>query len=91
VVQPPECVAGRPVFFSLGNHVFDQQYPETKRGLIADCTIRNGSMGCSAIATETAPGSAMPQVSATSEAARALGACPATLTLPATVSGFSLR
>jgi poly-gamma-glutamate synthesis protein (capsule biosynthesis protein) len=25
VVQTPECVRGRPVFFSLGNHVFDQR------------------------------------------------------------------
>jgi poly-gamma-glutamate synthesis protein (capsule biosynthesis protein) len=39
VIQPPECVDGRPVFYSLGNHVFDQKYPATKRGLIAACSV----------------------------------------------------
>jgi poly-gamma-glutamate synthesis protein (capsule biosynthesis protein) len=32
VVQTPECIEGHPVFFSLGNHVFDQTYPPTKEG-----------------------------------------------------------
>ena len=26
VVQEAECIAGKPVFFSLGNHLFDQKY-----------------------------------------------------------------
>ncbi|MEO7651145.1 MAG: CapA family protein, partial [Bryobacteraceae bacterium] len=31
VVQKPECVSGRPVFYSLGNHVFDQKYPRRRK------------------------------------------------------------
>jgi poly-gamma-glutamate synthesis protein (capsule biosynthesis protein) len=62
VVQPPECVGGKPVFFSLGNHLFDQKYPDTKKGLIADCRIRGGVLRCTAISTETPAGSAFPQI-----------------------------
>ena len=89
VVQAPECVLGRPVFFSLGNHVFDQKYPETKQGLIADCRIRGGVLSCSGIATSAAPGSAMPQLA--SAGADDFRACPVTLSRPAAVSGFALR
>ena len=56
VVQAPECVGGRPVFYSLGNHLFDQKYPATKQGLIADCRIRSGTLRCTGIATENASG-----------------------------------
>jgi len=31
-VQAPACIEGRPVFFSLGNHLFDQKYAETRDG-----------------------------------------------------------
>ena len=44
VVQAPACVEGRPVFFSLGNHLFDQKYAETKDGLIADCSVHGGRL-----------------------------------------------
>ena len=93
VVQSPECVLGRPVFFSLGNHVFDQKYTETKQGLIADCRIRRGVLSCNGISTSTPPGSAMPQLSSASVpvGADALRACPVNLTRPVTVNGFSLR
>jgi poly-gamma-glutamate synthesis protein (capsule biosynthesis protein) len=93
VVQAPECVLGKPVFFSLGNHVFDQKYPETKKGLIADCRIRSGVLSCGGISTVTPPGSAMPQLAdgdASIDAER-LRACPVTLRRPATVNGFWLR
>ncbi len=53
VVQPAECIAGRPVFFSLGNHVFDQKYPATKTGLIADCRISGRKMTCGGILIQT--------------------------------------
>jgi hypothetical protein len=53
VVQPPACLDGRPVFYSLGNHVFNQKYDITKRGLIADCRIDGDRLSCSGLATET--------------------------------------
>jgi len=42
IIQQPEIIDGKPVFFSLGNHLFDQKYPETKEGLIVDIRIHNG-------------------------------------------------
>lgn len=93
VVQAPECVLGRPVFFSLGNHVFDQKYPATKQGLIADCRIRHGVLSCDGISTSTPPGSAVPQFSSASASVRTdnLKACPVNLRPPVTVNGFSLH
>jgi hypothetical protein len=93
VVQAPECVGGRPVFFSLGNHVFDQKYPATKEGLIADCSIRGGVLSCEGISTSTPPASAMPQLSpaSASVAGDALRACPVRLARRVAVNGFSLR
>jgi poly-gamma-glutamate synthesis protein (capsule biosynthesis protein) len=60
VVQRPECVHRRPVFFSLGNHVFDQRYPETKDGLIADCRVHGRKMRCGGVRTHARQGSAFP-------------------------------
>jgi poly-gamma-glutamate synthesis protein (capsule biosynthesis protein) len=62
VVQAAECVGGKPVFFSLGNHLFDQKYPDTKKGWIADCRIRGGVLRCGGISTETPAGSSFPQI-----------------------------
>ncbi|GLH80298.1 hypothetical protein SSBR45G_52070 [Bradyrhizobium sp. SSBR45G] len=67
VVQPPACVDGKPVFYSLGNHVFDQKYPLTKRGLIADCEIKDDRLVCRGLGTRTPDGSAYPAL-ATAEA-----------------------
>jgi poly-gamma-glutamate capsule biosynthesis protein CapA/YwtB (metallophosphatase superfamily) len=53
VVQAAECVNGHPVFFSLGNHLFDQTYPPTKDGLIADCKLGRGVLICRGIPTHT--------------------------------------
>ena len=53
VVERPECVDGHPVFFSLGNHLFDQTYPPTKDGLIADCLLDGGLLSCEGIRTHT--------------------------------------
>lgn len=60
VVQPPECIDGHPVFFSLGNHMFDQTYPPTKEGLIADCRLTSGRLSCQGIRTQTARGTSIP-------------------------------
>jgi poly-gamma-glutamate synthesis protein (capsule biosynthesis protein) len=87
VVQAPECVLGRPVFFSLGNHLFDQKYPATKRGLIADCHVRAGVLQCRGISTATPAGSAFPQFGEP----EMLPPCAVTLPPPVTVNGFSLR
>ncbi|ANH66544.1 CapA family protein [Mitsuaria sp. 7] len=52
VVQPPECVEGRPVFFSLGNHVFDQKYADAKSGLLAQCGWTDaGGLSCAGLRT----------------------------------------
>ena len=53
VVQMPECVDGHPVFFSLGKHLFDQTYPPTKEGLIAECRLSGGRLTCQGIRTHT--------------------------------------
>jgi poly-gamma-glutamate synthesis protein (capsule biosynthesis protein) len=63
VVQAPEMIAGKPVFFSLGNHLFDQKYPATKQGLIADCRISRRTLLCRTITTHTAKNSFFPEIS----------------------------
>lgn len=90
VVQPPECVHGRPVFYSLGNFVFDQRYPETKEGLIAECTVMSRRLRCGALRTHTRLGSAMPVVRGRPEAS-GLAHCDVRLAGPLTVSGYALR
>jgi len=87
VVQAPECVQGRPVFFSLGNHLFDQKYPATKQGLIADCHIRAGVLECAGIGTQTPTGSAFPQPGVASF----VPSCPVRLAPPANVNGYAVR
>ena len=62
VIQEPEMVMGKPVFFSIGNHLFDQKYADTKAGLIVDCNICDGYFECSGIITHTAPNSFYPRV-----------------------------
>jgi len=65
VIQKPELIQGRPVFFSLGNHLFDQKYPSTKEGLIADIQIKDGSISCNGIFTHTQHNSFYPEISDT--------------------------
>jgi len=89
VVQAVECVLGKPVFFSLGNHLFDQKYPATKHGLIADCRIHGNDLRCGGIPTITPMGSAFPQI-APGSAGDALQGCPVTLQPPLVVDGVSL-
>ncbi len=92
VVQPAECVAGRPVFFSLGNHLFDQKYPETRRGQIADCRLAGDEWRCGALATEALPRSTAPTlVGADDDVGAALAACPLRLRDPLKVNGYTIR
>jgi poly-gamma-glutamate synthesis protein (capsule biosynthesis protein) len=93
VVQAPECVAGKPVFYSLGNHVFDQKYPATKQGLIADCRIHAGTLTCGGIATATPMGSSFPRLADGGHfpASPSLDACPVPLGPAPAVNGVSLR
>jgi poly-gamma-glutamate synthesis protein (capsule biosynthesis protein) len=90
VVQPSECVDGRPVFFSLGNHVFDQKYAQTKHGLIADCRITDGRLACGGIATETPGGSSYPRLTGTANEA-GLAACAVPAGRPVLAAGWTLR
>ena len=62
VVQPAEMIDGKPVFFSLGNHLFDQKYPETKNGLVLDCTIKGNTVSFQSIFTHTQKGSFYPSI-----------------------------
>ena len=92
VVQLPECVAGKPVFFSLGNHVFDQKYPATKEGLIADCRINDWSLRCAAMRTQTMSGSSFPESARTDpEVGQALATCLVPLHPTLSVAGYMLR
>lgn len=90
VVQHPDCVHGRPVFYSLGNHVFDQKYAETKQGLIADCAIQAGRLRCGGVPTHTRRGSAVPVVNGVWKDV-ALAGCTVALGHTLEVSGFSVR
>ena len=65
VVQNAEMIDGKPVFFSLGNHLFDQKYPATKKGLIVEITVKNGKFQCKGIATRTKPNSFYPELTET--------------------------
>ena len=93
VVQTAECVSGRPVFYSLGNHLFDQKYPAAKQGLIADCRLHGNVLRCGGLPTMAPPGSAFPQLSQDGNAGAtdALATCPVNLTGPDSVGGVSLR
>jgi poly-gamma-glutamate synthesis protein (capsule biosynthesis protein) len=90
VIQPPACVDGKPVFFSLGNHVFDQKYPITKDGLIADCRIADDRLVCGGIRTHTPEGSAFPSLAATPTHADELSECPVAARPTLVVAGQAL-
>jgi hypothetical protein len=67
VVQMPELIDGKPVYFSLGNHLFDQKYESTKEGLIAAIEVKNGKLYCKGIKTQNQKNSFYPEVQETSE------------------------
>jgi len=95
VVQPAECLDGKQVFYSLGNHVFDQKYPATKEGALADCRIGQGRLRCRLITTRTPAGSAFPQRVEGEPQTRSTGAlpdaCPIDLGADFRVAGLVLR
>jgi poly-gamma-glutamate synthesis protein (capsule biosynthesis protein) len=92
VVQAPACIEGTPVFFSLGNHLFDQKYPETHDGLIADCRIRAGHLLCGGLSTHTGETTAFPALSGRNVAAdAALAGCSPQLGPDAQISGVTIR
>jgi len=62
VIQKPELVEGKPVFFSLGNHLFDQKYPKSKEGLIAEIIITKSEVQCKGYLTHTLPDSFYPAI-----------------------------
>ena len=51
VAITPDCVHGVPVFWSLGNLLFDQSDPLTRQGMLAECGFAGGRLGCAARAT----------------------------------------
>lgn len=63
VIQNVELVNNKPVFFSLGNHVFDQKYLPTKKGLIADLRIINNHLICKGLITNNINNSLFSQIS----------------------------
>jgi len=62
VVQEPELINGKPVYFSLGNHLFDQKYADSKSGLIAELTLKNKEWICSGFRTHSRASSFFPEV-----------------------------
>lgn len=44
VLQPIDTVAGVPVYYSLGNFVFDQQKPQARKSMIASLTFGKDSL-----------------------------------------------
>jgi poly-gamma-glutamate synthesis protein (capsule biosynthesis protein) len=92
VVQLPECVERHPVFFSLGNHVFDQAYPPTKKGLIADCRLSAGRLSCQAIRTYTKEGTSFPSRTNVDPAVQsALGGCTVQMKKPLGTTDLSRK
>ncbi len=88
VVQTSECIEGHPVFFSLGNHIFDQTYRPTKEGMIADCRLTDERLSCQEIRTLTARGTSFPTLGDTHEKANSsLAACAPKTKRPLGVQG----
>lgn len=57
VIQPVECIADHPVWFSLGNHIFDQKYSDTHTGGMLACSSLD-TLNCTGYQTQTIEGSA---------------------------------
>jgi len=60
VIIPPSKYKNRPIFYSLGNFIFDQKYDETKKGLIAICAVNNDSVTFSTFKITTPVNSTLP-------------------------------
>jgi len=55
VVQPVGQTAGKPVFYSLGNFVFDQTSPATRQAIMAELTLTPDTLTARAIPVRTRP------------------------------------
>jgi poly-gamma-glutamate synthesis protein (capsule biosynthesis protein) len=62
VIQSPEIIKGKPVFFSLGNHLFDQKYSDSKKGLIVECVLKNRKASYTGLLTRTVKNSFYPEI-----------------------------
>ncbi len=94
VIIKPECVYGRPVFYSLGNHVFDQKYTAAKRGLLAVCDLNSDSreVACSATSTSAKPNSRFPIIESFSpEENSGLMKCSFSMRSPIEINDIVLR
>ncbi len=92
LVQKPACLHGRIVFYSLGNLVFDQKYPSTREGLLADCRIRGDAVSCSGLATRTPAGTTLPVIDKVDgDTEKALSGCTFNLSASLVVNGITLR
>ena len=49
LIQPMKYIDGRPVCYSLGNFVFDQKFPEARKGQMAKITISSDTLVCTTI------------------------------------------
>lgn len=49
VVQDSEIYKGIPIYYSLGNFLFDQPFPETLRGLLVECEISKSTTLCQSV------------------------------------------
>lgn len=92
LVQKPACLHGKIIFYSLGNLVFDQKYPSTREGLLADCRIRHETVSCSGLLTKTPAGTTLPVINgADAEAEKVLSGCVLRLSPSLSVNGIMLR
>jgi hypothetical protein len=91
VVQPPECVAGRPVFYSVGNFRFRDKYPAGREGLAADCRVVGRSVRCGGLATAFPFGSSWPEASESPETATRLKGCEVPLRETVALGDVNLR
>ncbi len=62
VIQEPNLVNEKPVFYSLGNHLFDQKYLETKTGLLLECKVYKKHFECNSIKTKVDKESFFPKI-----------------------------
>jgi poly-gamma-glutamate synthesis protein (capsule biosynthesis protein) len=68
VVGPVEIINNRPVFYSLGNLLFDQKYEETKKGIVLDCNFSDrGFFHCSIQEFKSEQNSYLPKLSSANE------------------------
>lgn len=87
----PECIKGRPVFYSLGNHVFDQKYPDTKEGMLADCRISSGVLSCGPLFTHTPTGSSFPRIQDKGDTREPIAQCAVPAGKGMSIAGWRLR